>query len=50
MEDITGANGLIPKIIKDAVEQILCREVSEHISSAKEDGEKGSRNGTSHKT
>lgn len=29
MEDITGPNGLIQRIIKDAVEQVLGREVDE---------------------
>ena len=50
MEDITGPNGLIQRIIKDAVEQILGREVDEYISSEKEKGNSASRNGSSHKT
>lgn len=50
MEDITGANGLIQRIIKDAVEQVLQREVSEYISQEKEKGNPVSRNGSSHKT
>ena len=50
MEDITGPNGLIQRIIKDAVEQVLGREVDEYISSEKEKGNSASRNGSSHKT
>ena len=50
MEDITGPNGLIQRIIKDAVEQVLGREVDEYISLEKEKGNSASRNGSSHKT
>lgn len=50
MADITGPDGLVQKIIKDAVEQVLGREISEHITSEKEKGNQISRNGTSHKT
>lgn len=50
MADITGPDGLVQKIIKDAVEQVLGREISEHITSEKEKGNQISRNGTFHKT
>ena len=50
MEDITGPNGLIQRIIKDGVEQVLGREVDEYISLEKEKGNSASRNGSSHKT
>lgn len=50
MADITGPDGLVQKIIKDAVEQVLGREISEHITSEKEKGNQISRNGTSRKT
>ena len=40
MEDITGPDGLIQKVIKDAVEQILRKEVNEYIVDAKENGNK----------
>ena len=32
MEDITGKNGLVQKIIKDAVEHILGQELEDYIS------------------
>lgn len=50
MEDITGKNGLIQKIIKDAVEQVLGKELSEYIASEKSNGRSVSRNGTTKKT
>lgn len=50
MADITGPDGLVQKIIKDAVEQVLGREISEHITSEKEKGNQILRNGTSRKT
>jgi len=50
MEDITGPNGLIQKVIKDAVEQVLRKEVNEYIADAKENGNRVSKNGSSSKT
>ena len=50
MEDITGPDGLIQKVIKDAVEQVLRKEVNEYIADAKENGNKVSKNGNSSKT
>ena len=43
MEDITGPNGLIQKVIKDAVEQVLRKEVNEYIADAKENGNRVSK-------
>jgi len=50
MEDITGPDGLIQKVIKDAVEQVLRKEVNEYIADAKEKGNKASKNGNTSKT
>ena len=50
MEDITGPDGLIQKVIKDAVEQVLCKEVNEYIADAKENGNKVSKNGSNRKS
>lgn len=50
MEDITGPNGLIQKVIKDAVEQVLRKEVNGYIADAKENGNRVSKNGSSPKT
>ena len=50
MEDITGPDGLIQKIIKDAVQHVLEQEISEYITSEKNKGHAVARNGTSHKT
>lgn len=50
MEDITGKNGLIQKIIKDAIEQVMGKELSEYISNEKNNGRNVSRNGSSKKT
>ena len=50
MEDITGPNGLIQKVIKDAVEQVLRKEVNKYIADTKENGNRGSKNGSSPKT
>lgn len=36
MEDITGKNGLVQKIIKDAVEHILGQELEDYISKKKQ--------------
>lgn len=38
MADITGPDGLIQKIIKDAMEQVLSHEMSEHIAAEKNNG------------
>ena len=50
MQDITGPDGLVQKVIKDAVEKILNREMEEYISSENENGNHITRNGSSHKT
>lgn len=50
MEDITGPDGLIQRVIRDAVEQIMNREMEEHIAEEKENGRLAVRNGTSPKT
>ena len=50
MEDITGPDGLIQKIIKDAVQHVLEQEINEYITSEKKKGNTVARNGTSHKT
>lgn len=50
MEDITGPDGLIQKIIKDAVQHVLQQEINEYIISEKKKGNTAARNGTSHKT
>ena len=36
MEDITGPDGLIQRVIRDAVEQVMNREMEEHIAEEKE--------------
>ncbi len=50
MEDITDPDGLIQKVIKDAVEQVLRKEVIEYIADAKEKRNKASKNGSTSKT
>lgn len=50
MEDITGSDGLIQRVIRDAVEQVMNREMEEHIAEEKENGRLAVRNGTSPKT
>ena len=50
MQDITGPDGLVQKVIRDAVEKILNRELEEYISSENENGNHITRNGSSHKT
>lgn len=50
MEDITGPDGLIQRVIRDAVEQVMNREMEEHIVEEKENGRLAVRNGTSPKT
>ncbi|MDE6970811.1 MAG: IS256 family transposase [Eubacterium sp.] len=49
MQDITGKDGLIQKIIRDAVEHVLGRELENYISREKENGNNVSRNGTTNK-
>lgn len=41
---------MIQKVIKDAVEQVLRKEVNEYIADAKENGNRVSKNGSSSKT
>ena len=50
MEDITGPNGLVQRMVKDAIEQILKDELSDYIAMEKSNGNKPRRNGTSPKT
>lgn len=50
MEDITGPDGLIQRVIRDAVEQVMNREMEDHIAEEKENGRLAVRNGTSPKT
>lgn len=50
MEDITGQDGLVQKIIRDAIEQVMGKELSEYISNEKNNGRNISRNGSSKKT
>lgn len=49
MQDITGKDGLVQKIIRDAVEHVLGRELENYISKEKENGNNVSRNGTTNK-
>ncbi|KAI4447519.1 hypothetical protein C823_002038 [Eubacterium plexicaudatum ASF492] len=49
MEDITGKDGLVQKIIKDAVEHILGQEPEDYISEKNNSGDKVSRNGSTKK-
>lgn len=48
MEDITGPDGLIQKIIKDAVQHVLEQEINEYITSEKKKGNTVARNGSTH--
>ena len=50
MEDITGKDGLVQKIIKDTVEKILGKELSEYIDSQKNNGKNVLCNGSAKKT
>ncbi len=50
MQDITGPDGLVQKVIRDAVEKILNREIDEYISEENEKGNHVTRNGNSQKT
>lgn len=50
MEDITGKDGLVQKIIKDAIEKILGKELSEYIDSQKNSEKNVLRNGSTKKT
>lgn len=49
MEDITGANGLIQKIIRDAVQHVLEQEINEYVTSERSKGHSVSKNGTTSK-
>lgn len=49
MQDITGKDGLVQKIIRDAVEHVLGQELENYISKEKENGNNVSRNGTTNK-
>jgi len=49
MEDITGQNGLVQKIIRNAIEQVMGKELSEYISNEKNNGRNISHNGSSKK-
>ena len=49
MQDITGQDGLVQKIIKDAVEHVLGMEMEDFILQEKEKGSSVTRNGTTHK-
>ncbi len=49
MEDITGQDGLVQKIIRNAIEQVMGKELSEYISNEKNNGRNISRNGSSKK-
>ncbi len=50
MEDITGPGGLVQRVIRDAVQQVMDRELERHIAEEKENGGPATRNGSSHKT
>ena len=49
MEDITGPNGLVQRMVKDAFEQILQSEIADYITDEKSKGNTPKRNGTSSK-
>ncbi len=49
MEDITGPNGLIQKIIKDAVQHVLEQELNEYVASEKNKGRSVAKNGNTPK-
>ncbi len=49
MQDITGQDGLVQKIIKDAVEHVPGMEMEDFILQEKEKGSSVTRNGTTHK-
>ena len=49
MEDITGPNGLVQRMVKDAIEQILQSEITDYITDEKSKGNTPQRNGTSPK-
>ena len=38
MEDITGPNGLVQRMVKDAIEQILQSEITDYITDEKSKG------------
>lgn len=49
MQDITGQDGLVQKIIKNAVEHVLGMEMDDYISKEEKKGSKITRNGSSSK-
>ena len=49
MEDITGPNGLVQRMVKDAIEQILQSEITDYITDEKSKGNTPKRNGASPK-
>lgn len=49
MEDITGKDGLVQKIIRDAVEHIPGQELEDYVSEKNNSGDKVSRNGSAKK-
>ena len=49
MEDITGPNGLVQRMVKDAIEQILQSEIADYITNEKSKGNTPKLNGTSPK-
>lgn len=49
MEDITGPNGLVQRMVKDAIERILQDEITDYITNIKGNGNNPRRNGTSPK-
>lgn len=49
MQDITGQDGLVQKIIKNAVEHVLDMEMDDYISKEEKKGSKIIRNGSSSK-
>ena len=49
MEDIAGPNGLVQRMVKDAIKQILQSEITDYITDEKSKGNTPQRNGTSPK-
>ena len=47
MEDITGPNGLVQRMVKDAIEQIFQNEIADYITDEKSKGNTPKLNGTS---
>ncbi len=50
MEDITDPGGLIQRVIRDTVQQVMDRELERHIAEEKGNGRLATRNGSSHKS